>query len=190
MKASVRRQLASRKRRILRRIENQPGVERHQPMMAASNIHYEIADRTRAIAPEVSGPSTSWPRSSGWSTTSMRASTCSSGTCRTSEEPNDYPRHAGRSAHMGGLFMLCRGWYATTSARRTAMNSRSPTSRGPTRTAAIVAVGVAMLGMAAIFVPDTRSDIVAGVWMISPVVGLVMLIACPIAALEADPRRT
>ena len=51
MNASVHRQLNRRKRRILRRIENQPGVERHQPMMAASNIHYEIADRTRAIAP-------------------------------------------------------------------------------------------------------------------------------------------
>jgi hypothetical protein len=49
--ASVRRQLAARKRRILRRIKNQPGVERHQPMMTASNIHYEIADRTRAISP-------------------------------------------------------------------------------------------------------------------------------------------
>jgi Transposase DDE domain group 1 len=51
VKASLRRQLASRKRRILRRIENQPGVERHQPMMTASNIRYEIADRTRAISP-------------------------------------------------------------------------------------------------------------------------------------------
>jgi hypothetical protein len=49
--ASVRRQLARRKRRILRRIKNQPGVERHQPMMTAANIHYEIADRTRAISP-------------------------------------------------------------------------------------------------------------------------------------------
>jgi len=49
--ASVHRQLNRRKRRILRRIKNQPGVERHQPMMAASNIHYEIADRTRAISP-------------------------------------------------------------------------------------------------------------------------------------------
>lgn len=47
----MRRKLASRKRRIARRIKNQPGVERHQPMMTASNIHYEIADRTRAIAP-------------------------------------------------------------------------------------------------------------------------------------------
>jgi hypothetical protein len=51
VKASLRRQLASRKRRILRRIQNQPGVERQQPMMAASTIRYEIADRTRAIAP-------------------------------------------------------------------------------------------------------------------------------------------
>lgn len=51
MNATIRRRLDARKRRILRRIENQPGVERHQPMMAASNIHYEISDRTRAIAP-------------------------------------------------------------------------------------------------------------------------------------------
>jgi len=49
--ASVHRQLARRKRRILRRIENQPGVERPAPMMTAANIRYEIADRTRAIAP-------------------------------------------------------------------------------------------------------------------------------------------
>jgi hypothetical protein len=49
--ANVDRKLNRRKRRILRRIENQPGVERHQPMMTASNIHYEIADRTRAISP-------------------------------------------------------------------------------------------------------------------------------------------
>ena len=51
MNASVHRQLARRKRRLLRRIENQPGVERHTPMMAASNIRYEIADRVRGIAP-------------------------------------------------------------------------------------------------------------------------------------------
>jgi hypothetical protein len=51
VKASVRRRLASRKRRVLRRIKNQPGVERQQPMMTASNIQYEIADRTRAISP-------------------------------------------------------------------------------------------------------------------------------------------
>jgi hypothetical protein len=51
VKATIRRKLAARKQRIARRIKNQPGVERHQPMMTASNIHYEIADRTRAIAP-------------------------------------------------------------------------------------------------------------------------------------------
>jgi len=49
--ATIRRQLAARKRRILRRIENQPGVERHQPMMTASNIHYEISDRIKAVSP-------------------------------------------------------------------------------------------------------------------------------------------
>jgi len=43
--------LNRRKRRILRRIENKPGVERHRPMMAASDIRYEIAERVRAIAP-------------------------------------------------------------------------------------------------------------------------------------------
>ena len=51
MNASVRRKPDRRKRRILRRIENKPGVERHQPMLAASNIHYEIAERVRGIAP-------------------------------------------------------------------------------------------------------------------------------------------
>jgi hypothetical protein len=49
--AKVHRQLSRRKRRILRRIENKPGVERPVPMMAASNIHYEIAERVRGIAP-------------------------------------------------------------------------------------------------------------------------------------------
>ncbi len=51
MNANVHRQLNRRKRRILRRIENKPGVEGHQPIMTAPNIHYEISDRTRAIAP-------------------------------------------------------------------------------------------------------------------------------------------
>ena len=50
MNANVHRQLNRRKRRILRRIENKPGVEGHRPMMTASNIHYQIADRTKAIA--------------------------------------------------------------------------------------------------------------------------------------------
>ena len=74
MNANVHRQLNRRKRRILRRIENKPGVERHRPMMAASNIHYQIADRVRAIAPVASGRFISWPRDSAWSGTSTRTS--------------------------------------------------------------------------------------------------------------------
>jgi hypothetical protein len=49
--ANVHRQLNRRKRRIRRRIENQPGVECPQPMMTATNIHYEIAEKVRGIAP-------------------------------------------------------------------------------------------------------------------------------------------
>jgi hypothetical protein len=49
--ASLHRRLNRRKRKILRRLENKPGIERPKPMMAASNIHYELTDRTRAIAP-------------------------------------------------------------------------------------------------------------------------------------------
>ena len=51
MNATIHRQLAARRRRITRRIENQPGVEGHQPMMTASDIHYELSDRTGAISP-------------------------------------------------------------------------------------------------------------------------------------------
>ncbi len=50
MNATIHRRLESRKRRILRRIENQPGVERSEPMLTASNIHYELSDRIRAIS--------------------------------------------------------------------------------------------------------------------------------------------
>jgi len=49
--AIVYRQLNRRQRRILRRLENQPGVERPEPMLTASNIRYELTNRTRAIAP-------------------------------------------------------------------------------------------------------------------------------------------
>jgi hypothetical protein len=49
--ASLHRQLSRRKRQILRRLENTPGVERSEPMMTASNIHYEIAEKVRGIAP-------------------------------------------------------------------------------------------------------------------------------------------
>ena len=51
MNASVHRRLNRRKRRILRRIANQPGVERPEPMMTASNIHYEMSEKVRGIAP-------------------------------------------------------------------------------------------------------------------------------------------
>jgi Transposase DDE domain group 1 len=49
--AGVHRRLARRKRRITRRLEHRPGVERPEPMPAASNIHHESTDRIRAIAP-------------------------------------------------------------------------------------------------------------------------------------------
>jgi hypothetical protein len=49
--ANVHRQLNRRKRKIRRRIMNQPGVESPTPMLAASNIHYEIAEKTRGLAP-------------------------------------------------------------------------------------------------------------------------------------------
>jgi hypothetical protein len=48
--ASVLRRLAQRKRRIRRRLDPRTGGERAVPMLAAANIHYELADRTRAIA--------------------------------------------------------------------------------------------------------------------------------------------
>ena len=46
-----RRILRERRQRVLDRIENHPGPERDHPMMTASNIHYELSDRTRAISP-------------------------------------------------------------------------------------------------------------------------------------------
>jgi Transposase DDE domain group 1 len=49
--ASVHRRLTRRKRRILRRIANQPGVERPEPIMTASNIHYEVSEKVRGLAP-------------------------------------------------------------------------------------------------------------------------------------------
>ena len=51
MNAGVHRQLNRRKQRIARRIKNRPGVERARPMLAASNIRYEISEKVRAIAP-------------------------------------------------------------------------------------------------------------------------------------------
>jgi hypothetical protein len=45
-----RRILNERKRRILDRIVNRPGPERDQPMMTATNIHYELADRVQGLS--------------------------------------------------------------------------------------------------------------------------------------------
>jgi len=47
--AKIRRQLAARKRRIERRLDKTKSVE-ECPVLSACNIHYEIADRTRAIS--------------------------------------------------------------------------------------------------------------------------------------------
>ena len=45
-----RRILNERKRRVLDRILNRPGPDRDTPMMTASNIHYELADRAGGLA--------------------------------------------------------------------------------------------------------------------------------------------
>jgi Transposase DDE domain group 1 len=45
------RLLNERRRRILHRIVNHPGPEREVPMMTASNIHYELADRVQGLSP-------------------------------------------------------------------------------------------------------------------------------------------
>ena len=52
MKPSVLDKLRRRKRRVQKRINPPlPVPERSEPVLTASNIHYEIADRTRGIAP-------------------------------------------------------------------------------------------------------------------------------------------
>lgn len=50
MKASIRRKLAARKRRITKRLDKTRVLDVPCPMISASNIQYEIADRTQAIA--------------------------------------------------------------------------------------------------------------------------------------------
>ena len=50
MKAKVRKQLRTRKQRIARRLERVDRRASARPELAATNIHYEIADRARAIA--------------------------------------------------------------------------------------------------------------------------------------------
>ena len=46
----IRKKIEQRKRRIARRLDKQDNRGCDQPIMTASNIHYEIADRTRATA--------------------------------------------------------------------------------------------------------------------------------------------
>ena len=50
MKPNLLNKLRKRKRRILKRIENRPGPERERPLIAASNIQYELADRVQGMA--------------------------------------------------------------------------------------------------------------------------------------------
>jgi Transposase DDE domain group 1 len=45
-----RRILRERRQRVLDRIENRPGSERDQPMMTATNIHYELAGRVHGLS--------------------------------------------------------------------------------------------------------------------------------------------
>src|SRR6185312_16902172 len=44
------KRLRQRQQRILNRIKNRPGPEHDQPMMTATNIHYEMADRVQGLS--------------------------------------------------------------------------------------------------------------------------------------------
>ena len=48
--AKIRQQLARRKRRIARRLDKRNLNGAHQPMFTASNIHYDIAERSRGLS--------------------------------------------------------------------------------------------------------------------------------------------
>jgi hypothetical protein len=48
--ARKKRLLQERQRRILKRLANSPEGERPMPMMTASNIHYELADRVQGLS--------------------------------------------------------------------------------------------------------------------------------------------
>ena len=50
MNTKIRKQIARRKRRIARRLDKNDNRGCDRPIITASNIHYEIADRTRATA--------------------------------------------------------------------------------------------------------------------------------------------
>ena len=108
MNPTIRRQLAARKRRIARRIENQPGVEGRP----ADDGPPPTSTTRSPIAPGPSlpaghrGRSTSWPARSASSKTSTGASTCSSGTCpitrvtTSSTSPTTCWPAAGRIEHL------------------------------------------------------------------------------------------
>ena len=50
MNTKIRKQIERRKQRIARRLDKSDNRGCDRPIMTASNIHYEIADRTRATA--------------------------------------------------------------------------------------------------------------------------------------------
>ena len=50
MKRRIRKQLAKRKRRVERRLDKNDNRGAERPMLTATNIQYEIADRTEAVA--------------------------------------------------------------------------------------------------------------------------------------------
>src|SRR5262249_3766735 len=50
VKTKIRRQLANRQRRIARRLDKTDVPNCQRPMFTASDIHYEIADRTRGLS--------------------------------------------------------------------------------------------------------------------------------------------
>ena len=50
MKTKIRRKIAAKKKNITRRLKNALKQDGEQRVISASNIHYEIADRTRAIS--------------------------------------------------------------------------------------------------------------------------------------------
>ena len=49
MNQSTRKKLAQRKRRIQRRLRTRDAADSGRPVFSASNIHYDLADRTRGI---------------------------------------------------------------------------------------------------------------------------------------------
>ncbi|MFQ5464090.1 MAG: transposase, partial [Phycisphaerae bacterium] len=48
-RAERKRKLTKRKRRVLGRLQHRPGDVRDDPMLTASNIHYELADRAQGL---------------------------------------------------------------------------------------------------------------------------------------------